>query len=200
MSLIFWTTQTLILVGVSQVVWRHLKKDPCERVHLFPSKKVRPQILYWSISFTVMIFAIHMGGSWLLVQLASTAVRFVPLPIAPFVFYFPAFIPLMMVDQQISMWVAMKQVLSAIKVNFVLLLKLALTAEAVLLAFAISDVFLERLIQDTFSIPESVVIGQVIGVLVDAPIWVMNSAMMAVAYAELHGLFSVGRQEPENSA
>jgi hypothetical protein len=198
MSLVFWTTLTFILVGVSQVVWGHLKKDPHERTHVFPSEKLRPQIFLWSISFTVMIFMVHMGGSWLLVQWASEAGRFVPLPIAPLVFYFVAFIPLMVVDRQCSMWIAMKQVFSAIRMNFTSLLKLTLTAEAVILAITLLEIFLERLIRDTFSMPESLVIGQVIGVFVDVPMWVINSAMMAVAYSELHGLSGVGHQESSN--
>jgi hypothetical protein len=137
-------------------------------------------------------------GSWLLVQSGSKAGRAAPLPTLPLVFYFVAFIPLMIANRQFSMWTAMKQVLSAIKVNFVSLLKLALTAEAVYLAISISEIFLERLIRDAISIPESVVIDQVISVFVSAPIWVINSAMMAVAYSELHGLSAVGHQESAN--
>lgn len=198
MSLIFWITQTLILIGVSQVVWGHLKKDPHEPVHLFPSEKVRPQLFLWSIVFTVMTF-VPLLGSWLVVQMTSNPALFTPLPILPIPFYFLAFIPLMMVDQQISMCKAMKQILSSFKVNFVSLLKLALTAEAVFLAFGILEgIVSERLILDTFSIPELVVVDQVISVFVLAPSWAINSAMMAVAYAELQGVSVVGHQASGN--
>jgi|CXWL01.1.fsa_nt_gi hypothetical protein len=197
MSLIFWITQTLILIGVSQVVWDHLKKDPHEPVHLLPSEKVRPQLFLWSIAFTVMTF-VPLLGSWLVVQMASTPVHFTPLPILPFVFYFVAFIPLMMIDQQISSWKAMKQVLFSMRNNFVSLLKLALTAEAVFLAIAILGDSSGEFIRDIFSILESVVTDYVIWVFVCAPIWVINGAMMAVAYAELQGLSAVGHQASGN--
>ncbi len=197
LSLIFWATQTVILIGVSQIVWGHLKKDPHEPVHLLPSEKARPQILYRSISLTAIMFSFLLG-SWLLVQSGSKAGRATPLPTLPLFFYFVAFIPLMIANRQFSMWIAMKQVLSAIKVNFVSLLKLTLTAEAVFLAITILEIVLVRLIRDAFSIPESVVIDQVIWVFLSAPIWVINSAMMAVAYAELHGLSVVGDQASGN--
>lgn len=197
MSLIFWITQTLILIGVSQVVWSHLKKDPHERVHLLPSEKVRPQLFLWSIVFTVMTFVPHLG-SWLVVQMTSNPAIFTPLPTLPIPFYFLAFIPLIMVDQQFSMWKAMKQVLFSMRTNFVSLLKLALTAEAVFLAIAIVGDSTGKFIRDTFSMPESVVTDHVIGVFVLAPIWVINSAMMAVAYVELQGDSVVGHQASGN--
>ncbi len=197
MSLIFWIAQTLILVRVSQVVWGYLKNDPHEHVPLLPNENVRPQMFLWSISFTVITF-VALLGSWLVVQMASNPLHFTPLPILPIVFYFVAFIPLMMVDQQFSMWKAMKQVLSSTKVNFVSLLKLALTAEVVFLAFGMLEIVSERLIRDAFSIPESVVVDQVIWVFLSAPSWVFNSAMMAVAYAELQGLSAVGHQGSES--
>jgi hypothetical protein len=178
-------------------VWGHLKKDPHERVHLLPNKNVRSQLFLWSISFTVMTF-VQLLGSWLLVQSISKAVHVTPLPILPFVFYSVAFIPLMMVDQQLTMWKAMKQVFPSIKVSFVSLLKLALTAEAVFLVFSTLAIASEKLIRDAFSITDSVVVDQVIWVFVSAPSWVITSAMMAVAYAELQGLSAVGYQESGN--
>jgi hypothetical protein len=197
MSLIFWITQLLILIGVSQVVWGHLKKDPHERVHLLPSEKVRPQLFLWSIVFTVMTFVPHLG-SWLVVQMTSNPALFTPLPTLPIPFYLLAFIPLIMVDQQFSMWKAMKQVLSSMRNNFVSLLKLALMAEALFLVFATLGIESGKFIRDALSIPDSVVVDEVIWVLVVAPIWVINSAMMAVAYAELQGDSVVGHQASGN--
>jgi flagellar biosynthesis protein FlhB len=197
MSLIFWITQTLILVGVSQVVWGHLKKDPHEPVHFLPSEKVQPQLFLWSIAFTVMTFVPHLG-SWLAVNMASNPALFTPLPTLPIPFYFLAFIPLMMVNQQFSIWAAMKLVRSTIKVNFISLLKLALTAEALFLVFATLGIESGKFICDALSIPASVIVDEVIWVLVTAPSWVINSAMIAVAYTELQGLSAVGHQEPRN--
>lgn len=197
-ALIGWTAETLILVGVSQVVWRNLKKEPSELVHLFPSEKVRPQILYWSISLAVIMFG-DLFGSGLLMQSVSKSGRYIPLPVLPLVFYFLAFIPLMIVDRQLTVWMAITQGLSSIKANFFTLLKLTLTAEVVLLTFfGLLGVVSKRLIQDTFSMPESVVIDLVFWLFGETPMWVINSAMMAVAYAEVHGLPKGDPQRSEN--
>jgi hypothetical protein len=196
-SLIFWIMQTLILVGVSQVVWVHLKNDSQEHVPLLPNENVRPQIFLWAVSFTVVTF-VPLLGPWLVEQMASKPLHFTPLPTLPIVFYFVAFIPLMMVEQQCSMWKALKQVLSSIKVNFVFLVKLALTAEVIFLVFGSLGIISGELIRDTFSIAESVVVEQVIWDFAVAPGWAINSAMMAVAYAELQGLSVVGHQESGN--
>jgi hypothetical protein len=77
-------------------------------------------------------------------------------------------------------------------------LKLALTAEAVFLAFAILGDSSGKFIHDAFSIPDPVIVDQVIWVFVSALSWVISSAMMAVAYAELQGLSTVGYQESGN--
>ncbi len=187
MSLVSWLAQTLILVGVSQVVWWHVKKEPPALVHLLPSEKARPQIFLWSISFTIIMFGTHVG-SWLLLQSTSHYSRYIPLPILPFVFYFLAFIPLMIADRQVTVWVASVQALSVIKANFLTLLKLALIAEAVFLTISVLLNVLQKFIMDTYSLPNSVVADQAIGAFYAALIGVINSAMMAVAYAEVRGL------------
>ncbi|ULA65363.1 MAG: membrane protein of unknown function [Nitrospira sp.] len=197
-ALIGWTAQTLIMVGVGQVVWRGFKNEPTEFVHLFPGKKVRPQIIYWSISLTVIMFGVLMGSA-LLTQSGSKSGRFIPLPMLPLLFYFLAFIPLMIVDRQLTMWMAITQGLSSIKVNFFTVLKLTLTAEAVLLIFfALLGNVSEGLIQDTFSMPESVVIDEVFWLFCETAMWVINSAMMAVAYVEIHGLSAGKHHRSEN--
>jgi hypothetical protein len=180
-SILFWLTQTLILVGVSQLVWGSQIQQSSGWVQLFPPKKVRPQILFWSAAFTVMIFVV-LTGTELFVKSFLNTDGYTPVPALPLLFYFLAFVPLMMVERQLPMLIAIRQSFGSIRVNFLLLVRLALTAEAVLLTFG---VFVPQR-------PESIVADQVRWLICTVPVWMINSAMMASAYVQVYGLSPSG--------
>lgn len=187
MNLVSWTSDTFILAGVSQSVWGYRKKAVRAGVHLLPNEKSHQQIFLWSISFAVVVFGLHMGSQvWLKSPFHSS--HSVPLPILPLAFYFFAFVPLMIIDRQVGMWVAIKQVFFSAKTNLSSMLTLALTAEAIFLTISVLVIMLQHAIMDAYAISKSVVADQAITVIYTAAIGIINSAMMAVAFAEIHGL------------
>ena len=180
-SILFWLTQTLILVGVSQLVWGSQIQQSNGWVQLFPPQKVRPHILLWCAAFTVMIFVVITGTELFMKSFFNTG-GFIPVPVLPLLFYFLAFVPLMMVERQLPMLIAIRQTFADIRVNFFLLIRLTLTAEAVLLTFGV-------LVPHG---PESDVADQIRWLIFTVPVWMINSAMMAFAYARVFGLSPSG--------
>ena len=180
-SILFWLTQTLILVGVSQLVWGGQIQQSNGWTQLFPPKKMRLHILLWCAAFTVMIFVV-LTGTELFVKSFFNAGGYIPVPALPLLFYFLAFVPLMMVERQLPMLIAIRQSFGSIRVNFFLLVRLALVAEAVLLTFGV-------LVPQR---PESVVADQIRWLICTVPVWMINSAMMASAYAQVYGLSPSG--------
>jgi len=180
-SILFWLTQTLILVGVSQLVWGGQIQQSNGWGQLFPPKKMRLHILLWCAAFTVMIFVV-LTGTELFVKSFFNAGGYIPVPALPLLFYFLAFVPLMMVERQLPMLIAIRQSFGSIRVNFFLLVRLALVAEAVLLTFGV-------LVPQR---PESVVADQIRWLICTVPVWMINSAMMASAYAQVYGLSPSG--------
>ncbi len=193
MNVVFWTSETLILVGASQMVWGDRKKEMAAQVHLLPSVKSRQQIFLWSLSFAVTVFVLHMGSRIWLHSVARPS-EFLPLPILPLFFYFFAFVPLLIVERQVGMCVAIRQVFSSAKANLFSMVKLALTAEAIFLTVSVFVIMLQHAIMDMYAISKSVVADQVISVIYAAAIGIINSAMMAVAFAEIHGLSQESQQ------
>jgi len=180
-SILFWLTQTLILVGVSRLVWGSQIQQSNGWVQLFPPKKVRPHILLWCGAFTVMIFVVFTGAE-LFVKSYFNTDGYIPVLALPLLFYFLAFVPLRMVERELPMLIAIRQVLAGIRGNFLLLVRLALTAEAVLLAVGV-------LVPHR---PESVVADQIRWLICTVPVWLINSAMMASAYTHVYGLSPSG--------
>lgn len=187
MNLVSWTSETLILVGISQMVWGYRKKEVAAQVRLLPSSQSRRQIFLWSLSFAVAVFVLHIGSRlWL--RSVGRSSQFLPLPILPLFFYFFAFVPLLIVERQVGMWVAIKQVFSSAKTNLFSMLKLALTAEVIFLTISVLVIMLQHEIMNSYAISKSVFADQAITVIYAAAIGIINSAMMACAFAEIHGL------------
>lgn len=180
-SILFWLTQTLILVGVSQLVWGSRIQQSNEWVQLFPPKKVRPHILLWCAAFTLMIFVV-LTGTELFVKSFFDTGGYIPVPALPLLFYFLAFVPLMMVERQLPMLIAIRQSFGGIRMNLLLLVRLVLTAEVVLLAVGV-------LVPQR---PELVVADQIRWLICTVPVWMINSAMMASAYVQVYGLSPSG--------
>lgn len=180
-SILFWLTQTLILVGVSQLVWGSQIQQSNGWVQLFPPPKVRPHLLLWCAAFTVMIFVVLTGTEFFVKSFSDTG-GYIPVPALPVLFYFLAFVPLMMVERQLPMLIAIGQAIAGIRVNFLLLVRLALTAEVVLLTFGL--LMPQR--------PGSIVGEQIRWLICTVPVWMINSAMMASAYARVYGLSPSG--------
>jgi hypothetical protein len=196
MSFLFWTAQTFILIGVAQVVWGHLKVISYKNVSLFPNKHMSQALFVWALSFTMLAFLLLIVSSYVVNAISMTG-RPRGIPILPFVFYCFAFIPLIMVDRQVSIMPAIKQMRMNLKGNCVSLLKLAFIAEVVFLVLGTSSILLQQYLFTVFSIPDSAVVDQIIAVFTEVPISIVNSAMMAVAYAELFRLSATERVRGE---
>jgi len=131
------------------------------------------------------MFGAHIGeGRYPFVLIYGVLISWSVLPL---IFSFIAFIPLMIVDRHVTVWVAIAKFFAGIKANFFALLKLALAAEAVFVGVTILGQVAKKFTYDPF-------VREGIEDFVMAAIWAINSAMMAVAYAELHGL-SVSEQQ-----
>lgn len=192
MNVVSWTSETLILVAVSQMVW--LSEEGGGRTSAPVARRaVAPAIFLWSLSFAVTVFVLHMGVQFWLQSVARSS-QFLPLPILPLFFYFFAFVPLLIVERQVGVWVAIKQVYFSAKTNLFSMLKLALTAEVIFLTISVLVIMLQHEIMNSYAISKSVFADQAITVIYAAAIGIINSAMMAVAFAEIHGLSQESQQ------
>src|SRR5262249_44197281 len=162
---LFWLTQTLILVGVSRLAWGSQRQQSNGWVQLFPPKKARPHILLWCAAFTLMIFVVLVGVEHFVKSFFDTG-GYTPVPALPLLFYFLAFIPLMMVERELPMLIAIRQAFAGIRENVFLLVRLALTAEGVLLIFGL-------LVPQR---QESVIADQIRWLICTVPVWMINGA------------------------
>lgn len=174
MSATYWSAETFILVGVSQVTWQSLREQSFAFENLLlDADSIRPVAL-WAILLSSLFFAITIapmdGG---LCDISKCRA----FPIMPLFFYMLAFVPLLIVDRRLGLLETIKETAFAARKHWFGLIMLSVTAEFIYLVivgiYAIipGETFV---LVDYFGISLAIAIASII-----------NASMMAAAYAEL---------------
>lgn len=180
MSFIYWTAETLILVGVCKIIWRPSDTRVTSFGNLIPDRTVLVQLVLFSLFMAVLTISLNLLATG--VARGWSSHKVVALPVYPLVFYFLSMLPLMVIDERTTIMRAAYEVCFRLKHDWRTLLKLALVAESCFLIVGITGELVLEIASDILLIDH---FGANLFRTLSA---VINGAMVAVLYREMYGM------------
>lgn len=179
MILSFWSAETFILVGVSQITWRALRGQSFTFRNFLPDVESMSPVVLWAVLISLLLFGATIAQSSGVTCVRSKCMAF---PILPFFFYVLAVVPLLIVDRRLCVWTALKYMASAARRYWLEFLKLSLIAEVIWLVIPGGFVFLQG------DLIQNILVVHFGAELFAAIASVISASMMASAYAEMYKL------------